>query len=174
SSRITKYRDHWVEGDKVVIQMERCSETLLAVKDTFVNQSLPLRTWLVGALKGVEFIHKNGIVHNDIKPDNLFAPVECEPLKLGDFGCSINMNCKDSLKKAKPGADKYQAPEWGVGIRPRSDLTKLDIFSLGKTVSVLANGQMPNEISRIVNQMMSKDPNDRPSAAEALKLLAKN
>merc|ERR1719469_1457561 len=48
-----------------------------------------LRVVAHGTLKGLELLDKAGVVHNDVKPDNLMWSEASSPtVKLVDFGCA--------------------------------------------------------------------------------------
>ena len=88
-------------------------------------------------LKGIVYIHTNGIVHRDIKPANLF--VEDGSIKIGDFGLAKENPKTNSLhmvrvtsinnlrQSANVGTPHYIAPEQ-QGTRYNH---KVDIFPLG-------------------------------------------
>ena len=95
-----------------------------------------LRLVLANCLTGLDFLHRNGVIHGDIKPSNiLVAPPN--RVKLGDFGLARRAsNEEGSLLK---GTTKYMAPEllsaqFGA-VGPASDL-----YSLGFTAYELIVG----------------------------------
>ncbi|MGA2254652.1 MAG: protein kinase, partial [Thermoguttaceae bacterium] len=95
-----------------------------------------LRLVLANCLTGLDFLHRNGVIHGDIKPSNiLVAPPN--RIKLGDFGLARRAsNEEGSLLK---GTTKYMAPEllsaqFGT-VGPASDL-----YSLGFTAYELMVG----------------------------------
>jgi serine/threonine-protein kinase len=95
-----------------------------------------LRVVLANCLNGLDFLHRNGVIHGDIKPSNiLVAPPN--RIKLGDFGLARRAsNEEGSLLK---GTTKYMAPEllsaqFGA-VGPASDL-----YSLGFTAYELMVG----------------------------------
>lgn len=85
-----------------------------------------LRRVLVGCLGALEFLHRNGVIHGDIKPSNMLVDAQGR-VKLGDFGLARRAsNEEGSLLK---GTTKYMAPEllsnqFGP-IGPASDLYSL-------------------------------------------------
>ena len=73
--------------------------------------------FILDAAKGIQYLHSNGILHRDIKPDNFLvvsldggAKVNC---KLTDFGSSRNINLlMTNMTFTKGiGTPKYMAPE---------------------------------------------------------------
>jgi len=71
------------------------------------------RTYFVQMMKGVRACHEVGIVHRDIKPQNLLLD-DCYQLKISDFGLSFlsrqQKGMQDILKSCC-GTPGYQAPE---------------------------------------------------------------
>eukprot|EP01107_Rhizomastix_libera_P012769 TRINITY_DN3303_c0_g2_i2.p1 TRINITY_DN3303_c0_g2~~TRINITY_DN3303_c0_g2_i2.p1 ORF type:complete len:276 (+),score=22.72 TRINITY_DN3303_c0_g2_i2:176-1003(+) len=91
-------------GDATLITMELCCGTLLDLERRFRSQNQvicePLRKEIMRqALRGVEFLHSHGVVHRDIKLENLFVssfmPLE---VKVGDYdrACILPSQCNTS------------------------------------------------------------------------------
>ena len=89
----------------------------------------------------LDFIHKKGVVHRDIKLDNiLINKIEEEEyhIKLADFGLAdFISNNKDGKLKLKCGTPGYVAPEI---LRNEGYSQKCDIFSLGAVLYNLLTG----------------------------------
>lgn len=84
-------------------------------------------------------LHAEGVSHRDIKPDNLFRYED--RWVVGDFGL-VDYPDKDSVTDTgeRLGPFHYLAPEMHIEAN-RSDGRKADVFSLGKTLWVLATEQ---------------------------------
>lgn len=100
-----------------------------------------LRPALAGTLEALEFLHRSGITHGDVKPTNLLID-RLNRIKLGDFGLARRAaSDQGSLIK---GTTQYMAPELvspGFGeVGPASDL-----YSLGFSIYQLAVGQQQFE-----------------------------
>ncbi|KAK2724305.1 serine/threonine-protein kinase NIM1-like isoform X2 [Artemia franciscana] len=98
-------------------------------------------------VSAVEYMHDQGIVHRDIKAENVFI-YEKNCLKLGDFGFTT---CLKSLQEALDtfcGSPPYAAPELftedtyiGQGV---------DIWALGVLLYFMVCGRMPFEAQTVV------------------------
>ena len=64
-------------------------------------------------LKGLRLCHENGIIHRDIKDDNIFVSSEGE-YKIGDFGVSKVLNDSSKAESLK-GTPNFLAPEVYLG-----------------------------------------------------------
>ena len=86
--------------------MEYCSEntlrTLLDNKDYEVNRKLIFKLFKQ-LLDGLEHIHQEGLIHRDIKPDNIFINKERTQLKIGDFGLAKQSTFEHELAQELQG-----------------------------------------------------------------------
>lgn len=94
-----------------------------------------------GLLKAIVYLHKIGIAHADIKPENILINDKLE-IQIIDFGISCAKNC------IVLGTLLYQSPELirVIGSKQKKNvnvLKKGDIFSLGMVFYLLANLSFP-------------------------------
>ncbi len=141
----------------------------------------------VGVCKALKHAHDHGIIHRDIKPANLLLNPAGE-VKLSDFGIArLFGNTRMTSEGGVLGTAEYMAPEQADG---RSVTDRCDQYSLGGVMYALLTGRppfkanslvemlqlqrfgealpvrslapdTPEELERIIHQLLSKDPQKR-------------
>jgi eukaryotic-like serine/threonine-protein kinase len=108
---------------------------------------------------GLDFAHRHGIVHRDIKPHNMLLDGEGR-LKISDFGIAklAGQTTELTVTGSVMGSPHYLSPEQirGVPLDGRSDL-----FSLGVVIYELLGGRRPFEgdtIGTLVYQILHTEP----------------
>ncbi|XP_077222723.1 mitogen-activated protein kinase kinase kinase NPK1-like isoform X3 [Tasmannia lanceolata] len=100
-----------------------------------------IRMYTKQLLQGLEYLHKNGIIHRDIKGANILVDNKgC--IKLADFGASkkvVDLATMSGAKSMK-GTPYWMAPEV---IRQTGHSFSADIWSVGCTVIEMATGKPP-------------------------------
>lgn len=140
--------------------------------------------YLTQISKGLEFLHKNRILHRDIKPDNVFLD-RSDNIKIGDLGLGRILGSRSVAARTSVGTPLYFSPELCQD-RPYDD--KSDIWALGCLMYELITMQPPffasNQIALarkivktrqaplparvsstlryLINKMLEKDPKKRP------------
>ncbi|XKL63554.1 hypothetical protein PGB90_005918 [Kerria lacca] len=182
------------------IQMQLCHQTLRHWLDernmntnmaTNVNiqESFNIFKEIV---KGVEFIHSKGIVHHDIKPNNIFISKDGKEVQVGDFGLSCCLlhdacpdtpamnifsspNCPVSVthQPGEIGTKLYAAPEQLNGICDfKSDLFSLGILLFELIYPFHTNMERIEEINKLRNGVLPSDLEEKfPNTAQLIKRL---
>ena len=103
------------------------------------------RCWFRDLVLGIEYLHAQGIVHRDIKPDNCLI-TDDDVLKVVDFGVS-EMFEKDSemLTAKSAGSPAFLPPELCVVKHGDISGKAADIWSMGVTLYCLKYGRIPFE-----------------------------
>lgn len=102
-------------------------------------------------LDGVDYLHKRGILHNDLKPSNIII-TSSSRAKIIDFGFSSSED--SAYSGVRGGSDGYTAPEILSG--ERSILPASDIYSVGKIMKYMGLGP-----SSVIRRAVSEEPSRR-------------
>lgn len=151
NKNVVEYESHKRTEDTSQIVMEYCSEGDLAQQLKCVVASgsvLSDRTVLsvfIQLCEGLHYIHTHGIIHRDIKPDNIF--ITHGVMKLGDFGlaCAVPAVRKPS-ESCPVGTPYYIAPELWAN---KAHSTKSDIWALGCVLYQLCTLKRPFQASNL-------------------------
>lgn len=112
--------------------------------------------WFGGIAESLAFLHEHGIVHGDIKPDNLLLDEGSGRLKITDFGTSRRLT--DNLIRTfrHAGAWAYQAPEIQQA-NQRGAVS--DLFSVGAVLYQVTTGRLPRAS---IHELLTSSPITRP------------
>lgn len=100
---------------QLLVVLEKGVTDLAKIIKRLVHQQLPLHKLMyywMEMLHAVQQIHKQGIVHCDLKPSNFIMDQE-GTIKLIDFGisCSIQNDMTSAVKHVAEGSLNYISPE---------------------------------------------------------------
>ncbi len=144
--------------------------------------------WLYELASGLEYAHRNGIVHRDVKPANLIVSRDSGLLRLLDFGIARDDDSEHTMVGHVIGTPSYMSPEQVTGgtVDARSD-----IFAFGLVAYELLSGtrafqgqtsyettrliveaepeslavrvpDVPATLVETVHRCLTKSPEDRP------------
>ncbi|THV46926.1 hypothetical protein BGAL_0348g00060 [Botrytis galanthina] len=103
------------------------------------------RCWFRDLILGIEYLHAQGVVHRDIKPDNLLL-TEDDVLKVVDFGVSEMFEKASDMMTAKStGSPAFLPPELCVTKHGDVSGRAADIWSMGISLYCLRFGHIPFE-----------------------------
>jgi len=134
--------------------VEGCTLKDLIVKNGRVEMR-ELSNILIQVINALEYLHEKGIVHRDIKPQNILIS-KTNDVKLADFGLAFSPK-EDSITQQgfTLGTPEYMSPEQAIG--KKVDF-RSDIFSLGVTIYESLSGKNPfrgesyaDSINKIIN-----------------------
>lgn len=174
-----------------------CLKQRIASENFSMEQSLE---WMKQLAVGLSYAHKRRVVHQDIKPDNIFITQDGN-LKIGDFGLAL-IATGVAIERAVQGkgTPAYMSPELCRG-DPQDQ--RSDIYSLGTVFFELVtrerpfkasgmiemamkhatapipssrkiNKDVPEVLDRAIQRMMAKNPEDRfQSLSDVLTIIEK-
>src|SRR5438132_68946 len=111
------------------------------------------------AAQGLHHAHKSGMVHRDVKPDNIIATKDGQ-VKLLDLGLVKEADNDINLTRTGRGlgTPHFMAPEQFRNAK-NADL-RCDIYALGATLYMMVSGELPFRSSGPLDAWMKKMQND--------------
>ncbi|MEO8501641.1 MAG: serine/threonine-protein kinase, partial [Vicinamibacteria bacterium] len=125
----------YVKGESLAARLKR--EGRLRVEDA--------RRILIEIAEALDYAHKLGIVHRDIKPDNVLIEEGTERAMLMDFGVAKALGAGQTMTELGSvlGTPQYMSPEQAQG---KSDIDhRSDLYSLGVMGYAMLAGRLPFE-----------------------------
>lgn len=127
---------------------------------------------------GLSHAHSRGVIHRDIKPQNLLLTADKKTVKIADFGVARMTVSESPITRV--GTNIYAPPEHSplsagrTGELGHGSLTPAaDVYSLAKTVYTIISGEAPRAF---VNEMITSLPktlSESPAADMLLRVLSK-
>jgi tRNA A-37 threonylcarbamoyl transferase component Bud32 len=117
--------------------------------------------------EGLSAAHRRGLVHRDIKPDNIFLAGEDRSVRIIDFGLARDVGAdaaKLTVEGAVVGTPAYMPPE---RISDHELDAKSDLFGLGVTLYELLADRLPFEGRSMVAMLAAVSRGDPKPLAEA-------
>ncbi len=192
-----------------IYQVGRANDTLFLAMEYL--RGLSLQGWLERGRKpsvdlalrlgreiasGLSAAHRNGLVHRDVKPANIWLEAPSGRVKILDFGMARSEHDEAHITQTGTvmGTPAYMAPEQARGETAGAGA---DLFSLGSVLYRLCAGRLPFEgesilavlsslasdtprplrevdpsappaLEELVARLLTKDPRARPDSAQAV------
>ncbi len=138
-----------------------CAELLRDRGHLDVEQAVDI---VCQACRGLEYAHRNGVVHRDVKPGNLLVS-DADVVKLADFGIARAADQSSITQVGSVlGTAAYLSPEQARGEEagPRADL-----YSLGVVTYQLLSGRLPYEAGSL-SELALKQQREAPMPLQDL------
>ncbi|KAI0486807.1 kinase-like domain-containing protein [Xylaria cf. heliscus] len=143
------------EDDSLYMVLEMCKKGVI-MKIDLDQKARPYsgelcRTWFRDLILGIEYLHAQGIIHRDIKPDNLLL-TEDDVLKIVDFGVSeMFEKSNDMMTNKSAGSPAFLPPELCQAKHGDVSGKAADIWSMGITLYCLKYGELPFSSNSILD-----------------------
>jgi serine/threonine protein kinase len=137
---------------------------------------------LLDALLGLAHLHDNGVIHSDVKPQNILIDIR-ERGCLADFDISIDTKVRTSAAHLTANTTMRGTQDaWTAGfaapelISSRQATRHTDIFAYGKTVHAVESRCEPDDgadmgrgqTAELISALTSREPESRPPAKDAM------
>ena len=193
---IIKFYESCMEGRSINIIMEHapygdlsCMIEQARSRGCYLNEK-SLWEYLIQISEGLEYLHKEKILHRDIKAQNIFLDENLN-IKIGDFGLVRMLGTHSVAAHSQVGTPLYFSPEL---CKEESYDEKSDVWSFGCLMYEMAALHLPfeakntpaliakivnvqpkhlpdifsNELKFVILKMLEKNPVKRPSVAQIL------
>ncbi|MBW4601320.1 MAG: AAA family ATPase [Calothrix sp. FI2-JRJ7] len=137
----------------------------ISLKDWLASTQLSIPDFLSTAIQittVLDQLHRNRVIHKDIKPANILINPDTQQIKITDFSISslLLRETQQLQRNILEGTLAYISPEQTGRINRGVDY-RSDFYSLGVTFYELLTGQLPftsNEPSELVHSHITKQP----------------
>ncbi|OXA61360.1 Interferon-induced, double-stranded RNA-activated protein kinase [Folsomia candida] len=156
------------------IQMELCGYTLrswlikesddLEGVDEDFSRKFDRAEICQGLIDGVNYIHREGLIHRDLRPENVYFSIPMKngdfglPIKIGDFGLSKLLWLEETNRVAitmteKVGNETYRAPEMDISHPNKPGMARygqaVDVYAVGLIISEIFDPYPQDNFARV-------------------------
>ncbi len=153
-SQIPHLKAHFAENNDFFLVMEYIAENNMSELELKEGNNLnenQVIDLLLNILEVVDILHKNMLIHRDIKPDNLIRRAEDGKIVLIDFGSvteELNMRGFIRQGRAMAGSPIYAAPEQFRG----ESYFSSDLYAVGMIGIQALTGEIPSNLRTLDSQ----------------------
>ena len=146
------------EDGRSYIAMERLSGETLASR--VASEGLPSLAVIIElaiqVAAALDYAHAQGVIHHDIKPENIMLAEGWDYAKISDFGIADRRKAQDadsSVRRETGGTPAFMALE---RLRGEPTDARSDLFSLGVVLYWLVTGKLPwpetGDVRRLIRE----------------------
>lgn len=128
---------------------------------------------------GLRHAHRHGIIHRDIKPQNLLLTKDRETVKIADFG--VARIYQNDAPITRVGTNIYAPPEHSPLVNATHEIVTAaslspasDIYSLAKSIYTFLTGEAPRSYANRTITDVPITSRDEPWADELVRILARS
>jgi serine/threonine protein kinase len=164
---IVRALDYGTSGGRAFLVMEFIEGESLGQRldrEGKIVEDEAVRT-IIAAAQGLLAAHQKGLIHRDIKPDNIMITTEGQ-VKIADLGLVKELDTDINLTRTGRGlgTPHFMAPEQFRNAK-NADV-RCDIYSLGATLYMMVTGKMPFQALGPLDAWMNKVNNELPPARQ--------
>jgi NIMA (never in mitosis gene a)-related kinase len=193
---IVSYHQSFIDGGTLCILMDYAENgdlSNLIVNTRRCGHQLPeqqILRWLTQIALAIKYMHDKHILHRDLKSQNIFLTAQ-RRAQVGDFGIARVLESTSAFAQTKIGTPYYLSPEicqdrpysyasdvWALGciLHEMCALrVPFDATNIKQLVEKITRGHIPacpqgfsQETRTLVEQLLNRNPSQRPSAADVL------
>ena len=122
----------YIRGESLSLVIRRCGQ----LREEY------LKIWMESMAETLDYLHQQGLIHRDIKPDNMMLTDTCE-IKIIDFGLARQQEKVDQADKKVFGTLSFTAPE---RFTKKVGTVQTDIYGFGVTMYYVTTGKKPENM----------------------------